>query len=164
MPLYEYTCARCGNRFSHLARSYDEPAPPCPACGSRDVERAISRVSLGRSDAQREADYEARSHEVDPTAPQEVARFLKQAGHVAEKRAPVDRDVFREIVDRRAEGAGDRDLQDEVDAIPFGRQTFHPDGHAGHEHGEHDDASSGEERRSEGGEQGPGAVEGQAGA
>jgi len=134
MPIYEYYCPACDGCFSHLAQHYDEPPPPCPGCGSRQVEKLVSRVHLGRSDVQRRNDYKVRSQDVDQGDPGEMARFLQQAGSVAEAMAPVEQDVFREIVARRAEGAGDKDLQDVVDAIPFPRQTFaRPHDHE-HEH------------------------------
>jgi putative FmdB family regulatory protein len=52
MPLYEYTCAKCGERFeivsSHAGR---EEQAVCPACGSREVTRVFSafRVGISRS-------------------------------------------------------------------------------------------------------------------
>ena len=40
MPIYEYTCASCGNEFELLVRSQTTPA--CPACDSQDLERRLS--------------------------------------------------------------------------------------------------------------------------
>ena len=135
MPVYEYYCPICDARFSHLARGFDEPPPPCPGCGSRQVDKLVSRVHLGRSEAQRQADLKDRAREVDQEDPREIARFLQQAGSVADEAAPVDPEAFREILARRAEGASDEDLEDVVNAMPFADQTAgHP-----HEH-EHDKA------------------------
>ena len=119
MPIYEYYCPACDVRFSHLARRFDEPPPPCPGCGSYQAEKLISRVHTGRSEAERRADLNARSREVNQEDPQEMARFLQDAGDLAEELAPVERDAFREIVARRAEGASDEDLRDVTDAIPL---------------------------------------------
>jgi len=134
MPIYEYYCPACDARFSHLARRFDEPAPPCPGCGSRQVEKLVSRVHLGRSDSQRREDFEARSQEVNQDNPHEIARFLQQAGSLADEMAPVDQAAFREIVDRRAQGAGDQDMEDVVDAIPFPSETADHAHHTGQEH------------------------------
>jgi putative FmdB family regulatory protein len=44
MPLYEFECRACGNRFEELMASGGR-APPCPACGAERVERLLSPVS-----------------------------------------------------------------------------------------------------------------------
>ncbi len=41
MPIYEYRCGACAGRFEELVRRPEE-APPCPACGSAEVERLVS--------------------------------------------------------------------------------------------------------------------------
>ena len=47
MPLYDYDCQDCGERFEALVRgTSDEPV--CPKCGGRKLERAWS-VFSGRS-------------------------------------------------------------------------------------------------------------------
>jgi putative FmdB family regulatory protein len=48
MPLYEYTCRGCGNRFELLVRKADVPA--CPSCGSQDLEKLLSGPAI-KSDA-----------------------------------------------------------------------------------------------------------------
>jgi putative FmdB family regulatory protein len=40
MPLYEYSCRACGNRFDYLLLGKEEPA--CPSCASKDLERLFS--------------------------------------------------------------------------------------------------------------------------
>jgi putative FmdB family regulatory protein len=42
MPIYEYLCARCGNRFEEIVPSSSSPAPDCPECGAKRPERLIS--------------------------------------------------------------------------------------------------------------------------
>ncbi len=134
MPIYEYYCSTCDGRFSHLARRYDEPPPPCPGCGSHGVKKMISRVNLGRSDVERRADFDARSQEVDQGDSRDIAKFLQETGSLADEHAPIEQEAFREIVARRAEGATDDDLRDVVDTLPFPRQTFvHAHDHT-HEH------------------------------
>lgn len=48
MPIYEYRCQECEQRFEKLVLAMDrEPEDlVCPACGSLDVRRLISRVSV----------------------------------------------------------------------------------------------------------------------
>jgi len=44
MPLYEFRCRQCGERFEKLVRSSSEPEyPKCPQCGTRAVERLRTR-------------------------------------------------------------------------------------------------------------------------
>ncbi|HEX6131258.1 MAG TPA: zinc ribbon domain-containing protein [Actinomycetota bacterium] len=41
MPLYEYECPACGERFD-ARRGLDAPDPGCPACGADPVRRVFS--------------------------------------------------------------------------------------------------------------------------
>jgi putative FmdB family regulatory protein len=41
MPIYEYRCEPCAERFEELVRASD-PAVTCPGCGSSDVQRLLS--------------------------------------------------------------------------------------------------------------------------
>lgn len=50
MPIYEYACAPCGKTFEELVlRRSDEAEVRCPACGSADVGRQMSRPAAARS-------------------------------------------------------------------------------------------------------------------
>jgi putative FmdB family regulatory protein len=40
MPIYEYRCGDCGERFEELAAA-GAPAPACPRCGA-EAERVLS--------------------------------------------------------------------------------------------------------------------------
>jgi putative FmdB family regulatory protein len=47
MPIYEYECKKCGERFEHYVRSRDiekvkEDELKCPVCGAADPERVYS--------------------------------------------------------------------------------------------------------------------------
>lgn len=44
MPIYEYQCRACGNRFEALVRH--EPSPPCPECHGEDLERLLSMFAV----------------------------------------------------------------------------------------------------------------------
>jgi putative FmdB family regulatory protein len=41
VPIYEYRCPACDERFEELVRSSDASVA-CPRCGSADVERLLS--------------------------------------------------------------------------------------------------------------------------
>jgi putative FmdB family regulatory protein len=43
VPIYEYTCEACKNRFDHLARTMSgEAKVKCPECGSPETARSLS--------------------------------------------------------------------------------------------------------------------------
>ncbi|WP_272699278.1 FmdB family zinc ribbon protein [Desulfovibrio sp. Fe33] len=41
MPIYEYTCKKCGNEFEELVLGADTVVT-CPECGSKDTEKLMS--------------------------------------------------------------------------------------------------------------------------
>jgi putative FmdB family regulatory protein len=48
MPIYEYRCEECDERFEVFVRSSaQQAAPTCPKCGSGKVQRAISVFGVG---------------------------------------------------------------------------------------------------------------------
>jgi len=54
MPVYEYECHDCGERFEHFVRAVGKvEALACPECGSEDVEKVVSLFGgVGGSSAQ----------------------------------------------------------------------------------------------------------------
>jgi putative FmdB family regulatory protein len=54
MPIYEYECTKCGERFDKLIRNLGKPPKiMCPACQGLEVQRLISQVAVhgGESDS-----------------------------------------------------------------------------------------------------------------
>jgi len=50
MPIYEYACSACGERFDRLQGMTAAPDPACPSCGAGESRRLISLVAgLGSS-------------------------------------------------------------------------------------------------------------------
>ena len=49
MPIYEYICQSCGQRFSFIHKRLNEPLPPCPHCQSKDVRKQISAFNAASS-------------------------------------------------------------------------------------------------------------------
>lgn len=46
MPIYEYECEACGQEFERMVRfSEADLAPVCPACGSDETHKQISRIA-----------------------------------------------------------------------------------------------------------------------
>ena len=47
MPLYEYQCESCQNRFEKIQKSYtDPPLEICPKCGKGPVRKLISSPAI----------------------------------------------------------------------------------------------------------------------
>src|SRR5215207_9570144 len=46
MPLFEYVCDACGQRFENIHK-FSDPAPdPCPKCGKGPVRRQMSSPAI----------------------------------------------------------------------------------------------------------------------
>jgi putative FmdB family regulatory protein len=88
MPIYEYQCEACDERFDKLHRSMSQaPAQViCPACGSTDVRRLISAPivhSAGESGAGAEME-EAPSPKPPVFGRKELNEALKAKGQSKE--------------------------------------------------------------------------------
>jgi putative FmdB family regulatory protein len=55
MPIYEYQCRKCENRFEAIVRVQDDPPSACPACQSSDIERLISLFAVDSGDTRKMA-------------------------------------------------------------------------------------------------------------
>lgn len=50
MPIYEYRCACCGEKFELFVRSAAQQATPtCPRCGSTETRKALSLFGVGEA-------------------------------------------------------------------------------------------------------------------
>ncbi len=48
MPIYEYRCAECGEKFELFVRSMSQQtALTCPKCGGQRVQKALSLFGVG---------------------------------------------------------------------------------------------------------------------
>ena len=78
MPVYEYQCKSCNHRYSAILSIKDsDEAPSCPDCGSDDVRKLVSSVAVVRSAQGKAKDRAKAVTEVDPSKPQEVAKYLR---------------------------------------------------------------------------------------
>jgi putative FmdB family regulatory protein len=57
MPVYEYECRHCGNRFEYLVL-HSSPAAECPACRKKDLKQLISLCSVS-SETSRQSNLNA---------------------------------------------------------------------------------------------------------
>lgn len=117
MPIYEYYCSNCEGRFRHLARRIDAPPPPCPRCGTAEVERLIAAANVVRSDTHHERRLREATTQVDHDDPRAIARFLQDSGRLEDAEGVYGSRAYRELLARRAEGATDADVTDLVDDL-----------------------------------------------
>ena len=47
MPIYEYSCSKCGHEFETLVRS--SSVPDCPSCHSTELEKKLSVFATAAS-------------------------------------------------------------------------------------------------------------------
>lgn len=117
MPIYEYFCSVCHGRFRHLAKHIDASAPACPRCGNLDVTRQISSVNTIHSSTHHQVQLKEETAGIDAENPAEIARFLKHSGRLDDASGVYGSKAYRELLDRRAEGANENDLADLVDDL-----------------------------------------------
>lgn len=46
MPLYEYECSACGERFEQIRKFSDPPVETCTVCGKGPVQRLVSSPAI----------------------------------------------------------------------------------------------------------------------
>jgi len=78
MPIYEYECSACGDRFELLVLG--STAPACPSCDSRDLERLLSLPSITSEGTRGRSRAEARKRR----------QGLQRELHASEHDATVD--------------------------------------------------------------------------
>lgn len=83
MPLYEYLCRECRKRSTLLILNLANPtSPACKQCGSRSVDRLLSRFSAPKSETDRLASLSDSDSldGLDEQDPESISRFMKQMG------------------------------------------------------------------------------------
>jgi putative FmdB family regulatory protein len=48
MPIFEYSCSKCGHEFETLVRG--SSVPDCPSCHSTELEKKLSVFAAGKAD------------------------------------------------------------------------------------------------------------------
>lgn len=120
MPIYEYRCNQCRRRVSILVRAYDPPANPrCDRCGSHNLTRLVSRVSVVRSE---EARLDALADPsnlagLDENDPRSIARWMrKMSSEMGEDLG----DEFNEVVDRLEAGESPEEIEKSMPELGAG--------------------------------------------
>ncbi|MEA3344788.1 MAG: zinc ribbon domain-containing protein [Chloroflexota bacterium] len=114
MPIYEYLCQDCHRRTSVLWRSFSEveaESPRCAYCGSTNLVRLVSQVSVVRSEESRLEDLADPSNlaGLDENDPKSIARWMrKMSDEMGEDLGP----EFDEMVDRLEAGQSPEEIEE----------------------------------------------------
>jgi putative FmdB family regulatory protein len=83
MPIFEYVCNACGNRFEFLKLPAATTAPSCPACQSPNLERLLSGFALSTTDLTKARAKAARKQQLESKEykDQQVARVEEREHH-----------------------------------------------------------------------------------
>lgn len=57
MPIFEYVCEDCGNKFEKLVRSQEEVA--CPSCGKSHLTQALSTFAAHANGKSKASEFPA---------------------------------------------------------------------------------------------------------
>ena len=122
MPVYEYRCQKCGKRFSRFWRSFssvDESQVTCPACGSRQVSRLISRVRALRSEEDRLDTLADPTMwgDLDENDPRSMGRMMRKMANELGDEAGELGPEFEEVVDRLESGQSFEQIEAEVPSL-----------------------------------------------
>ena len=118
MPLYDYTCLDCHQRFDVFMpfSEYGSRSVTCPHCKSQAVRRGIPRVRVTKSEESRmdtlSSDFS------DPSAlaglendPQAMGRMMRKMGKEMGEEVPPE---FGEVVDRLEKGQSPEEIEKEL--------------------------------------------------
>jgi putative FmdB family regulatory protein len=121
MPIYEYRCRSCRRRVQVLTlRASEQPDAVCDKCGSRELDRLMSRFAVARSEESRldALGDPSQLAGLDENDPKSVARWMRKMGReLGEDAGP----EFGEMVDELEAGGGDfGDVDEDVGAPDTG--------------------------------------------
>ena len=115
MPIYEYRCQQCRRRTNHFYRSFSdiEVEPACAHCGSRQLTRLISRVSVVRSEDSRMDDLTDPSMlgDLDEDDPKSIARWMRKMSAEGGEEMPPE---FDEVIDRLESGQSPDQIEESM--------------------------------------------------
>ncbi|MBN2386348.1 MAG: zinc ribbon domain-containing protein [Anaerolineales bacterium] len=124
MPIYEYICLDCNQRFEIFMTFAEYGTRPvaCPACRSKRTRRRLPRVRVARSEESR---MESLAGDLsDPAAlegleddPRALGRMMRQMGSDLGEEIPPE---FNEVVDRLEKGQSPQEIEKELPDLDAG--------------------------------------------
>jgi putative FmdB family regulatory protein len=121
MPLYDYLCLSCRQRFDMFMSYADYGTRPvtCPHCQSTSVRRRAPRIRVAKSEDSR---MESLADDFsDPSAlaglendPREMGRLMRKMGSELGEEMPPE---FGEVVDRLEKGQAPEEIEKEVPGL-----------------------------------------------
>ncbi len=118
MPLYDYHCMDCKNRFDVFMTyaEYGSRTVSCPSCGSKNIRRRIPRVRVAKSDESR---MDSLAGDLsDPSAlaglekdPQAMGRMMRKMGNEMGEQLPPE---YHDVVDRLEKGQSPEEIEKEL--------------------------------------------------
>jgi putative FmdB family regulatory protein len=80
VPIYEYKCGKCGRLTSVFTRSAGEPEnAKCQHCGSKKLERTLSKFAYHKSEADILRDYGSEPKRLeDYKDPRQIGRWAER--------------------------------------------------------------------------------------
>ena len=105
MPIYEFVCQDCSKLTSVFVRTVNsEVSATCQTCGSANLKRAVSRVSIGRTDSQIMEQYGMPDAGGGPDAykdPRQIGRWVEKRFDDMGMELPAE---ARQMIDAAREG------------------------------------------------------------
>jgi len=105
MPIYEFTCNACSRLTSIFVRNVNAGyEAKCQHCGSADMRRAVSRVSIGRTEQQILEQYGVPEPGGGPDAykdPRQIGRWVEKRFEQMGMELPQE---ARQMIDAAREG------------------------------------------------------------
>ena len=107
MPIYEYRCRKCRKKVTVLTlRVSEKPNARCEHCGSRQLDRMVSRFAMPKSEEARldALSDPSRLGDIDENDPRNMARFMKRMGQ--EMGDELGGEDFDEMIEEMESGDG----------------------------------------------------------
>jgi putative FmdB family regulatory protein len=114
MPIFEYRCAGCRRKFSLLVGVVAGASEArCPACGSEELQKLISRFAFARSEDDLLDDLADPSKIGDVEDPRQMVQWMKRMGKEMGEDLGDDFDeLVEEAAREEAEGEPEADGSD----------------------------------------------------